>query len=49
MTIKAKKKTAIVEEDEVAGVNDEFVVHSMDLASWSQYEPDPIDANPGFF
>ncbi|KAJ1359508.1 APC2 [Parelaphostrongylus tenuis] len=43
----ANRCGTIVDEDELAGANDDFLPEAMNLSQWRQWVPDPIDVTPG--
>ncbi|CAD6188640.1 unnamed protein product [Caenorhabditis auriculariae] len=41
------KRSAMMEEDELKDVNNEFLPENMDTSLWNRWQPDPIDVQPG--
>ncbi|CAB3403088.1 unnamed protein product [Caenorhabditis bovis] len=41
------KRTAMMDEEELKGVNDEFLPENLDTTGWNKWEPHPMDAPIG--
>lgn len=42
-------RSAMMDEDELRGVNDEFLPENMETMGWEKWQPNPVDATVGEF
>lgn len=45
--IQGTKRGTVLDEEEFAGTNDDFLPEAMEMRHWDKWIPDPPDANPG--